>query len=164
MTPLTEQKLKAAEVNLKSVLSKRSDQGNGEEGSDSSKIEQRVIQWHSIPKRGQFHKKRKTRKQRCTSSSSQSRSSSRRKKKWSKKQSKKRWRRRSSGLSMSSASSHSSSSVSEKEDQETKRFHIVSNEDQFKWDLPTELASFASTEFEKYIPDESYYNAICELH
>ena len=65
---------------------------------------------------------------------------------------------------MSSASSHSSSSVSEKEDQETKRFHIVSNEDQFKWDLPTELASFASTEFEKYIPDESYYNAICELH
>ena len=54
--------------------------------------------------------------------------------------------------------------MSEKEDQETKRFHIVSNEDQFKWDLPTELASFASTEFEKYIPDESYYNAICELH
>ena len=65
---------------------------------------------------------------------------------------------------MSSASSLSLSSVSEKEDEETKRFHIVSNDDQFKWDLPTELASFATTKCEKYIPDKSYYNAICELH
>ena len=56
------------------------------------------------------------------------------------------------------------SSESEEEDQETKRFHIVSNEDQFKWDLPSELASYANTQFEKYIPEKSIYNAICEVH
>ena len=56
------------------------------------------------------------------------------------------------------------SSESEEEDQETKRFHIVSNEDQFKWDLPSELASYAKTQFEKYIPEKSIHDAICELH
>ena len=41
-------------------------------------------------------------------------------------------------------SSHSLSSGSEEEDQKTKRFHILSNEDQFKWDLLCELASYAN--------------------
>ena len=55
---------------------------------------------------------------------------------------------------MSSSSSHSSSSESVEEDQEIKRFHIVSNEDQFKWDLLSEL----------YIPEKSIHEAICEVH
>ena len=61
-------------------------------------------------------------------------------------------------------SSHSSNSESEEEDQETKRFHIVSNEDQFKWDLTSELTSYANTQFEKYIPEKSLHDAICEVH
>ena len=66
--------------------------------------------------------------------------------------------------SSSSSSSHFSSFESEKEDQKTKRFHIVSNEGQFKWELLPELASYANTQFEKYIPEKSIYNAICEVH
>ena len=53
-----------AEVNLKNVQCKRSDQGNEEDGSHGSKIEQRVIQRDSSPKRGKSLKKRKTRKRR----------------------------------------------------------------------------------------------------
>ena len=67
-------------------------------------------------------------------------------------------------MSSSLASSHSLSSESEEEGQETKRFCIVSDEDQFYWDLPSELASYASTEFEKYIPEKSHQNLICELN
>ena len=153
-----------AEVNLRNVQCERSDQDNEEDGSHGSKIEQRVIQRDSSPKRGKSLKKRKTRKRRRTTSSSQSRSPPRRRKKRSKKPSKKKRRRRSPSSSSSSSSSHSSSSESEEEDQETKRFHIVSNEDQFKWDLPSELASYANTQFEKYIPEKSIHNAICEVH
>ena len=75
-----------------------------------------------------------------------------------------RQRRWSPSLSLSLASSHSLSSESEEEDQETKRFCTVSDEDQFDWDLPSELASYASTEFEKYIPEKSHQNLICELN
>ena len=153
-----------AEVNLNNVQCERSDQENEEDGSHGSKIEQRVIQRDSSPKRGKSLKKRKTRKRRRTSPSSQSRSPPRRRKKRSKKQSKKRRRRRSPSLSSSSSSSHSSSSEIAEEDQETKRFDVVSNEDQFKWDLPSELASYANTQFEKYIPEKSLHDAICEVH
>ena len=118
----------------------------------------------SSPKRGKPLKKRKTRKRRCTYSSYQSRSPPRRIKKRSKKPNKKNRRRRFPGSSLSLWSSHSSSSESEEEDQKTKRFHIVSNEDQFKWDLPSELASYANTQFEKYIPEKSIHDAICEVH
>ena len=106
----------------------------------------------------------RTRKRRCTSSSSQSRSPPRQRKKRSKKPSEKKRRRRSPSSSSSSSSSHSSSSESEEEDQETKRFHIVSNEDQFKWDLPPELGSYANTQFEKYIAEKCIHEAICEVH
>ena len=153
-----------AEVNLKNVQCKRSDQENEEDGSHGSKIEQRAIQQDSSPRRSKSLKKQKTRKRRCASSSSQSRSPPRRRKKRSKKQSKKKQRRRSPSSSSSSSSSHSSNSESEKEDQETKSFHVVSNEDQFKWGLPSELASYANTQFEKYIPEKSVPNAICEVH
>ena len=146
-----------AEVNLRNVQCERSDQDNEEDGSHGSKIEQRVIQRDSSPKRGKSLKKRKTRKRRRTSSSSQSRSPPRQIKKKSKKPSKKKLRRK-------SPSSSSLSSESEEEDQETKRFHIVSNEDQFKWDLPSELASYANTQFEKYISEKSIHDAICEVH
>ena len=151
-----------AEVNHKNVQCERSDQGNGEDGSHGSKISQRVIQRDSSAKRGKSLKKRKTRKRRGTSSS-QSRSSPRRIKKRSKMPSKKKRRRKFPSSSSSSSPSHSSSSESEEEDQETKRFHIVSNEDQFKWDLPSELASYANTQFDKYIPDKSIHDAICEV-
>ena len=123
-----------------SVQCKRSDQKNEENGSHGSKIEQRVIQRDSSPKRSKFLKKQKTRK-RNTFFSFQSRFLPRQRKKRSKKPSKKKQRRRSPSSSLFSSSSHSSSSKSEKENQETKRFHIVSNENQFKWDLPSELAS-----------------------
>ena len=146
-----------AEVDLKNVQCEKSDQDNEEDGSHGSKIEQRVIQRDSSPKRGKSLKKRKTRKRRRTSSSSQSRSPPRQIKKKSKKPSKKKLRRK-------SPSSSSLSSESEEEDQETKRFHIVSNEDQFKWDLPSELASYANTQFEKYILEKSIHDAICEVH
>ena len=146
-----------AEVNLRNVQCERSDQDNEEDGCHGSKISQRVIQRDSSPKRGKSLKKRKTRKRRRTSSSSQSRSPPRQIKKKSKKPSKKKLRRK-------SPSSSSLSSESEEEDQETKRFHIVSNEDQFKWDLPSELASYANTQFEKYIPEKSIHDAICEVH
>ena len=66
--------------------------------------------------------------------------------------------------SLFSLSSHSSSSESEDEDQENKRFHIVSNEDQFKWDLPSELASYANTQFKNYIPEKSPHDVIREVH
>ena len=46
--------------------------------------------------------------------------------------------------SFSLSFSHSSSSENEEEDQETKRFHDVSNEDQCKLDLPSQLALYAS--------------------
>ena len=151
-----------AEVNLKNIQCEKSDQDN-EDGSHGSKIEQRVIERDSSPKRGKSLKKRKTKKWRHTSSSSQSRSPPRRTKKRSKKPSKKKRRRRSPSSSSSSAS-HSSSSESEGEDQETKRFHIVSNEDQFKWDPPSELASYTNTQFEKYILEKSIHDAICEVH
>ena len=123
-----------------SVQCKRSDQENEENGSHGSKIEQRVIQRDSSPKRCKFLKKRKTRK-RNTSFSFQSHSLPRQRKKRSKKPSKKKQRRRSPSSSLFSLSSHSLSSKSEKENQETKRLHIVSNENQFKWDLKSELAS-----------------------
>ena len=152
-----------AEVNHKNVQCERSDQGNGEDGSHGSKISQRVIQRDSSAKRGKSLKKRKTRKRRGTSSS-QSRSSPRRIKKRSKMPSKKKRRRKFPSSSSSSSPSHSSSSESEEEDQETKRFHIVSNEDQFKWDVPSELASYANTQFEKYIPEKCVHDAICEVH
>ena len=121
--------------NAKEVIKK-----NEENGSHGSKIEQRVIQRDSSPKRSKFLKKQKTRK-RNTFFSFQSRFLPRQRKKRSKKPSKKKQRRRSPSSSLFSSSSHSSSSKSEKENQETKRFHIVSNENQFKWDLPSELAS-----------------------
>ena len=153
-----------AEVDLKNVQCEKSDQDNEEDGSHGSKIEQRVIQRGSSPKRGKSLKKQKTKKQRRTSSFSQSRSPPRRRKKRSKKPAKKKRRRRFPSPSSSSSSSHSSSSESEEEDQETTRFHIVSNEDQFKWDLPSELASYANTQFDKYIPEKSIHDAICEVH
>ena len=153
-----------AEVNLKNIQCKRTDQENEEDGSHGSKIEQRVIQWDSSPKKGKSRKKRKTRKEHRASSSSQSCCPPRRRKKRSKKPSKKKRRRRSPSSSTSSSSSHSSSSESVEEDQETNRFHIVLNEDQVKWDLPSELASYANTQFEKYIPDKSIHDAICEVH
>ena len=117
-----------------------------------------------VQKGGKYLNKLRTRKRHRTSSSSQSRFPPRQRKKKSKKPSKKKRRRRSPSSSSSSSSSHSSSSDSEKENQETKRFHIVSNEDQFKWDLPSELASYANTQFEKYIPGKSIHDAICEVH
>ena len=46
-----------AEVNLKNVQSEKSDQDNEEDGSHGSKIEQRVIQRDSSPKRGKSLKK-----------------------------------------------------------------------------------------------------------
>ena len=153
-----------AEVNLQNVQCEKSDQDNEEDGSHGSKIEQRVIQRDFSPKRGKSLKKGKTKKRRCTSSSSQSRSPPTRRKKWSKKPRRKKWRRRSPSSSSSSSSSHSSSSESEEQDQETKRFHIVSNEDQFKWDLPSELASYANTQFEKCIPEKNIHDPICEVH
>ena len=153
-----------AEVNLQNVQCEKSDQDNEEDGSHGSKIEQRVIQRDFSPKRGKSLKKEKTKKRRCTSSSSQSRSPPTRRKKRSKKPSRKKWRRRSPSSSSSSSSSHSSSSESEEQDQETKRFHIVSNEDQFKWDLPSELASYANTQFEKCIPEKNIHDPICEVH
>ena len=153
-----------AEANLKNVQCERSDQKNEEHGSHGSKKEQRVIQQDSSPKRDKSLKKRMVRKRRRTSSSSQSCSWPRRRKKRSKKPSKNKRRRRSPSSSSSSSSSHSSSSESEEEYQETKRFHIVSNEDKFKWDLPPELASYANTQFEKCIPEKSIHDAICEVH
>ena len=53
-----------AEVDLKNVQCGRSDQDNEEDGCRGSKIEQRVIQRDSSPKRGKSLKKRKTRKRR----------------------------------------------------------------------------------------------------
>ena len=153
-----------AEVNLKNVQCKRSDQGNEEDGSHGSKIGQRVIQRDSSAKRGKPLKKRKTRKRGRTYSSYQSRSPPRRIKKRSKKPNKKKRRRRFPGSSLSLWSSHSSSSESEEEDQKTKWFHIESSENQFKWDLPSELASYANTQFEKYIPEKGIHDAICEVH
>ena len=153
-----------AEVNLKNVQCEESDQDNEEDGSHGSQIEQRVIQRDSSPKRGKSLKKWKTKKRRRTSSSSESRSPPRRWKKRSKEPSKKKQRRRSPSSSSSSSYSHSSSSESEEEDQEAKRFHTVSNEDQFKWDLPSELPSYASTQFEKYITEKTIHDAICEVH
>ena len=47
-----------AEVNLRNVQCERSDQDNEEDGSHGSKIEQRVIQRDSSPKRGKSLKKR----------------------------------------------------------------------------------------------------------
>ena len=61
--------------------------------------------------------------------------------------------RRSPSSFSPSLSSHSSSSESDVRDQETKRFNIVSNEDQFKRDVPSELESYANTQFQKYIPE-----------
>ena len=153
-----------AEVNIKNVHCEKSDQENEQDGSHSSKIEQRVFQRNSGPKRGKSLKKRKTRKRRRTSSSSQSSSPPRQKKKRSKNPIKKKRRRRSPSSSSSSSSSHFSSSEIEEEDQETKRFHTVSTEDQFKWDLPSELTSYANTQLEKYIPEKSINDAICEVH
>ena len=109
-----------------------------------------------VQKGGKSLNKLKTRKRHRISSSSQSRFPPRQRKKKSKKPSKKKRRRRSPSSSSSSSSSHSSSSDSEKENQETERFHIVSNEDQFKWDFPSELASYANSQFE--------HDAICEAH
>ena len=109
-----------------------------------------------VQKGGKYLNKLRTRKRHRTSSSSQSRFPPRQRKKKSKKPSKKKRRRRSPSSSSSSSSSHSSSSDSEKENQETKRFHIVSNEDQFKWDFPSELASYANSQFE--------HDTICEAH
>ena len=51
------------EVNLKNVQGERSDQENEEDGSNHSKIGQRVTQQDKkSPKRGKSLKKRKTRK------------------------------------------------------------------------------------------------------
>ena len=60
-------------------------------------------------------------------------------------------RRSSRSLSSSSTSlsSHSSSSENEEEDLETKNIDNVSNEDQFKWDLPSKPAFCANTHFKK---------------
>ena len=66
-------------------------------------------------------------------------------------------------MSLSSSSSHSSSSESDEEAQEIKKFHNVLNEDQFKWDLPSELASHSKTQFEKYIPEKSLHDAISKV-
>ena len=33
-----------------------------------------------------------------------------------------------------------------------------------KWELPSELASYAKTQFQKYIPEKSINDAICEVH
>ena len=44
------------------------------------------------------------------------------------------------------------------------RFHIVLNEHQFRWELPSELASYANTQFEKCIPEKILHHAICEVH
>ena len=151
------------EVYLKNLLSERRNQEN-EERHSWLKKEPRIIQQDSNPKRGKSHKKRKTRKRRCTFSSLQSRFPPRRKKKKSRKQSKNKLRRRFPCSSWSSSSSCSSSSESEEEDQETKWFHIVSNEDWLKWDLPSELASYANTQFEKYIPKKSFHEAIYDVH
>ena len=152
------------ELNLKNVQYERSYQENEEGGSHNSKKEQRVIQQDSSLIRGKSLKKQKTRKRRRAFSSSQSRSPLRQRKKKSKKPSKKKRRRRSPSSSSPSLSSHSSSSESEKEDQATKTFYTVSNKDQFKWNLPSELASYANTQFEKYIPEKSIHNIICEVH
>ena len=38
------------------------------------------------------------------------------------------------------------------------------NEDQFKWDLSSDFASFGNTQFEKYIPEESLHGTTCEVH
>ena len=78
-------------------------------------------------------------------------------------QQQKRRRRISPSSSSSSSSSHSLSSESEEKGQETKRFHIVSN-DQSKWDFPSELTFYANTQFEKYIPGKSFLNTICEVY
>ena len=145
---------RTAEVNLKNVQSERSDQKKEEDGSQGSKIEQRVIQRDSSPKWDKFHKKQKTRKQRRTSSSSQSRFPPRQRKKRSNNRAEKKLSRWSASLSLPSSSPDSSSSDSEEEDQEIKRFHIVSNDDQFNWDLSSERASYANTQFEKYIPEQ----------
>ena len=78
------------EVNLKNLQGERSDQENEEDGSNHSKIGQRVTQQDKkSPKRGKSLKKRKTRKRRRTSSSFKSSSPPRRRKERSKKQSKK---------------------------------------------------------------------------
>lgn len=66
--------------------------------------------------------------------------------------------RRFSNSSSSSSSSHSSSSES------GQRFHIVENENQFKWDFPPDLAFYANTQFEKCISEKSLHDAICEVH
>ena len=55
-------------------------------------------------------------------------------------------------------------SESEEEDQETMRFHIVFNEDHFKWGLLPDLASYANTQFEKYIPEKVFHDTTCEVH
>ena len=86
-----------AEVNLKNVQYERSDYKSEEDGSHGSKIEQRVIQRDSNPKRSKSFKKRKTRKQCRTFSLSQSKNRS-------KKQSKKKRRGRSPSSSSSSYS------------------------------------------------------------
>ena len=91
-----------AEVNLKNVQCERSNQKNEEDGCHDSKIEQRVIQRDSSPKRGKSFKKRKTRKRHREFSSSQSRSPPKRRKKRFKKPSKKKQRRRSRSSSSSS--------------------------------------------------------------
>ena len=65
---------------------------------------------------------------------------------------------------MSSSSSYFSSSESGKEAQEIKKFHNVMNEDQFKWDLQSGLASYSKTQFEKYIPENSLHDAISKVH
>ena len=52
----------------------------------------------------------------------------------------------------------------EEDYQETKKFHVVSNKDQFKTDLPPELVFYATTQFKKYIPERSIHDAICEVH
>ena len=111
------------------------------------KLRETVIPQVSSPKKDQSHEKKYR-----ASSSSQSCSPPRRRKERSKKQSKKRWRRKPPSLSSSSPFSHSLSSESEKEDQETKRI------------LPPELAFYANTQFEKYIPGKSLHDAICEVH
>ena len=47
---------------------------------------------------------------------------------------------------------------SEEDYQETKKFHVVSNKDQFKTDLPPELVFYATTQFKKYIPERSIHD------
>ena len=51
------------EIRLKNIYCERNDEENEEDGSHSSKIEQRTIQGDSSPKSGKSLKKRKTRKQ-----------------------------------------------------------------------------------------------------